>query len=162
MGDFAKGADLLTPSDLRVLKADPSTVIKSATFQRAAVKRVINEATGERVGWMRPYMGDIEWSSFHLQGFAKTEADALEAIRAAVVEHLACEAADAAYVNEVMALPEPARTARRDRDRAAIHVEIERARGIIRPDDLKAAEAALLVAEALLADAMAEAGRRAA
>lgn len=147
---------------LRVTKPDPKTAIKSATFQRAAVKRVIDEDTGERVGWMRPYAGQIEWSAFNRQGFEATEADALKAIEAAVIEHRECEAADAAYVAEVMALPEPARTARRNRDKAAVLVEIERQRNVIRPDDLEMAEARLLVAEAELSDAMAAVNRRAA
>lgn len=146
--------------DLRVTKPDPKTAIKSATFQHAAVKRVIDEDTGERVGWMRPYAGQIEWSAYSRQGFEPTEAEALKAIEAAVIEHRECEAADAAYVAEVMALPEPARTARRNRDRAAVLVEIERQRNVIRPDDLEMAEARLLVAEAELSDAMAVVNRR--
>jgi hypothetical protein len=148
--------------NLSATKPDPKTAIKSATFQHAAVKRVIDEDTGERVGWMRPAYGEIEWSSFHLQGFAKTEAEALKAIEAAVIEHRGFESADAAYVAEVMALPEPARAARRERDRAAVWVEIERQRTVIRPDDLEMAEARLLIAEAELADAMAAVERRAA
>jgi hypothetical protein len=147
---------------LTAAKPDPKTAIKSATFHRAAVKRVIDEDTGERVGWMRPYAGKIEWSAFHLQGFEATEAEALKAIEAAVIEHRECEAADAAYVAEVMALPEPARTARRNRDKAAVLVEIERQRTVIRPDDLEMAEARLLVAESELSDAMAVVNRRAA
>jgi hypothetical protein len=143
-------------------KTDPKTAIKSATFQHATVKRVEDADTGERVGWMRPSYGEIEWRSFHLQGFAKTEAEALQAIEAAVIEHRGFEEADAAYVAEVMALPEPARTARRERDRAAVRVEIERQRNVIRPDDLEMAEARLLIAEAELGDAMAAIERRAA
>ena len=118
--------------------------------------------TGERVGWIRPCKCGIEWSSYHLRGCEQTEAEALKAIEVAVVEHRGFEAADAAYVAEVMALPEPARTARRNRDRAAVRVEIERMRAVTRPDDLERAETALLVAEAELADAMAAVERRAA
>lgn len=143
-------------------KPDTKTAVKSATFQRAAVKRVIDEDTGERVGWMRPAYGEIEWSSFYRQGFEPTEAEALKQIEAAVIEHRGFEAADAAYVAEVMALAEPARTARRNRDRAAVLIEIERQRNIIRPDDLEMAEARLLVAESELSDAMAVVNRRAA
>jgi hypothetical protein len=140
-------------------KPDPMTAIKSSTFQRAAVKRVIDEETGERVGWMRPCFGSIEWSAYSFQGFEPTEAEALAKIEAAVIEHRGFEAADAAYVDEVMALPEPARTARRERDRAAVRVEIERQRNVIRPHDLELAQARLLIADAELADATAAIGR---
>ena len=144
---------------LRTTETDGKTAIKSATFQRAAIKRVIDEDTGERVGWVRPYMGEVEWSAYHLQGFEPTEAEALKRIEAAVVEHRAFEAADAAYVSEVMALPEPARTARRNRDKAAVLAEIERQRNVIRPDDLERAETKLRIAEAELFDAMATVNR---
>jgi hypothetical protein len=147
---------------LNTTRPDPKTAIKSATFQHAAVKRVIDEDTGERVGWMRPAYGEIEWSSFHLQGFAKTEAEALKAIEAAVIEHRGFEADANAYADEVMALPKPAREARLRRDRALTNVETERQRNVIRPDDLEMAEARLLIAEAELADAMAAVQRRAA
>ncbi|MGO4561021.1 hypothetical protein [Rhizobiales bacterium 3FA27D7] len=143
-------------------KPDPSTAINSATFQRAAVKRVIDEDTGERVGWMRLCFGEIEWSAFDYQGFSATEAEALAEIEAAVLQHRANEAADAAYVAEVMALPEPARTARRNRDKAVVMVEVERHRIVINAYDLANAERALADAEADLDAAMAIGNRRAA
>lgn len=143
-------------------KPDPSTAINSATFQRAAVKRVIDEDTGDRVGWMRPCFGEIEWSAFDYQGFAATEAEALAEIEAAVLQHRAHEAADAAYVVEVMSLPEPARTARRNRDKAFVAAEIERNRVVINQHDLAHAESALADAEVELEIAMNVASRRAA
>lgn len=143
-------------------KPEPSTAIKSATFQRAAVKRVIDEDTGERVGWMRPCFGEIEWSSYDRQGFAPSEAAALVEIEAAVLAHRAHEAADAAYVAEVMSLPEPARTARRNRDKAFVAAEIERHRGVVNQHDLAHAESVLADAEVELEIAMNVASRRAA
>lgn len=152
--------DTWTAPALRATRPDRNTAQTSATFgYQAPVKWVEDADTGERVGWIRPCKFGIEWSSYHLRGCEQTEAECLEAMKVAVVEHRGFEAADAAYVEEVMALPEPARTARRKRDRAAVRVEIERQRNVIRPDDLEMAEARLLIAEAELADATAAIGR---
>ena len=155
--------DTGTAPALRATRPDRKTAQTSATFgYQAPVKWVEDADTGERVGWIRPCKFGVEWSSYHLRGTEQTEAECLEAMKVAVIEHRGFEAADAAYVAEVMALPEPARTARRNRDKAAVRVEIERQRNVIRRDDLEMAEARLLVAEAELADAMAAVERRAA
>jgi hypothetical protein len=113
--------DTGTSPAFRATRPD-QTAQTSATFgYQAPVKRVIDEDTGERVGWMRPAYGEIEWSSFHMQGFAETEAEALKAIEAAVIEHRGLEAEDATYVAEIMALPEPARPAVSDDSLATFH-----------------------------------------
>lgn len=143
---------------------DPKTITSSATFGTSApVRHVVDASTGERIGWIRPSKtGWIEWRAFTRQGLERTEAEALEAMTAAVLEYRACEVADAAHLAEVLSLPEPERTARRNRDKAAVAVEIERSRSVIRQHDLDSAERALSEAEAELEIAMTISNRRAA
>ncbi len=144
-------------------KPDPKTITSSATFGTSApVRHVADASTGERIGWIRPFKGWIEWRAFTRQGLECTEAEALEAMAAAVLEYRACEATDAAHVAGVLSLPEPERTARRNRDKAAVAVEIERSRSVIRQHDLDRAERALSEAEAELEIAMTISNRRAA
>lgn len=132
---------------LTITAADLTTALCSATFGQSAPVRYVETPAGERVGWIRQSGPDLEWWSGSSGGWAKDEAAALAAIEEAVLRHRRLAAIDRARIAEVESLPEPLRTLRIERDRAAMRLELERTRNVRNEGDLRRAEQALAAAE---------------
>lgn len=118
--------------------ASPITVIRDGQFERAI-------CDGERIGWFvesNVYPGEWKWSACGTSGYETSRAACIKAIERLVPEWRAHRATERAYRAEIDAMGEPLRSLAIERDRAALRLEIERARTVRRPDDLLAAEEA--------------------
>ena len=98
------------------------------------------------VGSIRQIGNGWEYRTPTKDGFANTEADALDAIEKATLQSRADDASWAARCAEIQSLPEPLRTLRIELEAAAINLECERRRTVARPDDIKLAEQRLHLA----------------
>lgn len=136
--------------------ADMGATLASALSPAYATKRVIDEATGEEVARLFVREDRVDWSGSGSFGSRPTVDECLAEIEVAVLRQRACEAEDRAQAAAIDALPEPIRSLTHARNRAAVLVQIERHRVIIRKDDLRRAEDALARAEAALANAKRE------
>lgn len=144
-------------ASLHITGADLVSALRSATFgDLPPVKWVIDDETGEAIGWVRS-LGrgafPIEWGSGSFGGWEATEEKALTMIGAAVRSRRACESREARAWSAILALPEPLRTLRLKLETARVNVEIERQRNVSRPDDLARREAEFREAEATYAAA---------
>lgn len=131
----------MTP--LQITVTDLTDALRDATApkpfaSRGPVKFVEDADTGERVGWISEGERFVEWRVGHAGGTVPTPEAALERIRDEVLAHRRMAAENAAYDRAIAAMPADLRELYVEMANAAVALEIERMRNVIRVEDEKA------------------------